>query len=100
MIRTALLLLPVLGLGACSGMQIKYQPSPAPAPAATSALAVKVIDSRPPDKQQNKGEVAQIRGSFGMGFRAQLRSYLLCALALLICAPAAGARVPLSLFVA
>jgi hypothetical protein len=50
----------------CAGMRIKYEPSPVPAPPAAAALAVQVVDNRPPDKLQKKSEVAQVRGGFGI----------------------------------
>jgi hypothetical protein len=64
--RLSLALLVGLSFAGCAGMRIKYQPSTAAAPAPSSALAVQVVDNRPPDKLQTKNEVAQVRSGFGI----------------------------------
>jgi hypothetical protein len=61
----------VLGLtlalaSGCAGLQVKYKPSEAAAPPASGAVAVQVVDGRSAERQQNKAEVGQVRGGFGI----------------------------------
>ena len=54
-------------LAGCAKTAIKYKPLTAGAPAATSTLGLKVVDQRPADKGgQDKTQVGQIRGSYGI----------------------------------
>jgi hypothetical protein len=51
----------------CSAMQIQYVPLTTPSPAAKANVAVKVVDARAPDHGgENKKQVGQVRGSFGI----------------------------------
>ena len=54
-------------LAGCAKTAIKYKPLTAAAPAAAANLSLKVVDQRPADKGgQDKTQVGQIRGSYGI----------------------------------
>jgi len=51
----------------CATTAIKYKPLAAAAPPAAANLSLKVVDQRPADKGgQDKAQVGQIRGSYGI----------------------------------
>lgn len=54
-------------IAGCATTSIKYKPLAAAAPSASTGLSLKVVDQRPADKGgQDKTQVGQIRGSYGI----------------------------------
>src|SRR5437867_3932687 len=57
----------VLLLAGCGTTKIAYKPLAASAPAPTASVVLRVVDERPSDKGgQEKNQVGQVRGSYGI----------------------------------